>query len=242
MVHGLELFLEHILHDGDVLEGDGAFLEETFGHLAVHDLVHQLADALLGIFGEAARGSFHSIGHHQDSLLLGEGVWSGIGEDGRVGLLAGVFVLPGDVEVFRHAATVVGGNEVLDDLGQVVFFGQFQAVGHVADDYLRALFVRQVLVGIDAARLILGEEHRLLHLADIVVEGTGSHQLGVAADSIGCRRRQVGHLHGVLEGAGHGLGHAAQQRGVDVAQLHQCDVGREAERLFYQEQQGVGEE
>ena len=80
------------------------------------------------------------------------------------------------------------------------------------------------------------------HLADVVVEGAGSHQLGVAADSIGCRRRQVGHLHGVLEGAGDGLGHPAEQGSVDVGQLHQRDVGREAEGLFHQEQQGVGEE
>ncbi len=242
MIHCLEFLLEYILHHGDVLEGDGTFLEETFGHLSVHDFVHQLADALLRIFRQAARCGFHGVGHHQYGLLLGEGVRAGIGEDGRVGFFAGVLVLPGDVEVFRHATAVVGGDEILDDFGEVVLLGQLQAVGHVADDHLRALLVGQVLVRVDAARLVFGEKHGLLHLADVMVEGAGTHQLGIGADGIGCRRRQVGHLHGVLEGARHGFGHPAEQGSVDVGQLHQCDVGREAEGLFHQEQQRVGEE
>ena len=114
MVHRLQFLFEHVFHYGDILEGDGAFFEVAFGHLSVHYLVHQFSDAFLRIFGQAARGGFHGIGHHQNGLFLGEGVGAGIGEDGRVGFFAGVFVLPGNVEVFGLSLSVVGGNEVFD--------------------------------------------------------------------------------------------------------------------------------
>ena len=46
----------------------------------------------------------------------------------------------------------------------------------------------------------------------------------------------------MLEGAGNCLGHAAQQAVVDVGQFDQGDIGGKAERLFHQEEQGIGEQ
>ena len=242
MVDGLQLFLEDALHRRDVFEGDGALLEVVLFHLCVDNLVHQVADALFRVFGQAARCRFHGVRHHQDGLFLGERVGAGVGEQFFVGLLAGVFVFPRDVEVFRLAAAVVGGDELLDDLGQVVLLRQFQPVRHVADDHLCALLVVEVLVRVDAARLVLGEEYRILHLADVVVQGARTHQLAFGADTVGCFGGKVRHLHGVLERARNCLRHPPQQAVVDVGQLHQRDVRREAEGLFYQEKQRVGEE
>ena len=80
MVYSLQLLLEYVLHGGDILEGDGAFLEIAFCHLRIDNLVYQVADALFRIFGQAARGCLYGIRHHQDGLLLAERVGTGIGE------------------------------------------------------------------------------------------------------------------------------------------------------------------
>ena len=46
MVYSLQLLLEYVLHGGNILEGDGAFLEIAFCHLRIDNLVYQVADAL----------------------------------------------------------------------------------------------------------------------------------------------------------------------------------------------------
>ena len=64
---------------------------------------------------------------------------------------------------------MMGCDEVFDDFGKIALFRQFQSVRYVADHDLCALFVAEVLVWVDAARLVLGEEHRVLHFADVMV-------------------------------------------------------------------------
>ena len=51
VVDGAQFLLEDALYRGDILEGDGAELEEALAHLRVDDFLHQVADALFGIFG-----------------------------------------------------------------------------------------------------------------------------------------------------------------------------------------------
>ena len=51
MVYSLQLLLEYVLHGGNILEGDGAFLEIAFCHLRIDNLVYQVADALFRISG-----------------------------------------------------------------------------------------------------------------------------------------------------------------------------------------------
>ena len=235
MIDGLQLLFEHFLHGSDVFEGDGALLEVPFGYLRVDNFLHQVADAFFVILGQAARSGLYRVGHHQNGLFLGERIRTGVGEHGFVWLFSRVFVLPRNVEIFGFPFAVVGCYEVLDDLGQVVFFGQFHAAGNVADDYLRTLFVVQVFMRIDTSPLVFGEEHGILHLTDVVVESAGTYQLALGTDAVGGFGSQVGHLHGVLEGAGHGFGHAAQQRIVDVGQFDQRHVRGKAECLFQYE-------
>ena len=54
MVYSLQLLLEYVLHGGNILEGDGAFLEIAFCHLRIDNLLYQVADALFRIFGQTA--------------------------------------------------------------------------------------------------------------------------------------------------------------------------------------------
>ena len=49
MVYSLQLLLEYVLHGGNILEGDGAFLEIAFCHLRIDNLVYQVADTLFRI-------------------------------------------------------------------------------------------------------------------------------------------------------------------------------------------------
>ena len=54
VIHRLQLFFEYGFHGGDVLEGDGAFLEVAIFYLRIDDFLYQIADAFFGIFGQAA--------------------------------------------------------------------------------------------------------------------------------------------------------------------------------------------
>ncbi|MPN49233.1 hypothetical protein SDC9_196848 [bioreactor metagenome] len=89
---------------------------------------------------------------------------------------------------------MVGGDEVFNDFGQVVFLSQLNAIGYVADYNLCTLFVTEFFVRVDAARLVLGKENGVLHLSDIVVEGSGTYQLAFGTDAYGCFCRKVGYL------------------------------------------------
>ena len=137
---------------------------------------------------------------------------------------------------------MVSGDEILDYFGEIVLLGQLQPVRHMADDDLGTLLIAQILVRIDSTRLVLGEEHRILHLADVMIQRSGTYQLAFGSDAVGRFCRKVGNLHGMLEGAGNCLGHAAQQAVVDVGQFDQGDIGGKAKRLFHQEEQGIGEQ
>ena len=75
VVNRLQLLNEYSFGIGDIAECDGTFLEITFIHLGVDELVDKIADALFRIVGKGARGCFYGICHHQDGLFLGEGVW-----------------------------------------------------------------------------------------------------------------------------------------------------------------------
>ena len=75
-----------------------------------------------------------------------------------------------------------------------------------------------------------------------MVERSRSHHLRFRADFVGHFRRQVGHLHGVIESALRHFRHAAQQAVVDVGQFHQRHARSEAEHPFYEIHQRVGEQ
>ena len=71
---------------------------------------------------------------HQDSLLFGERVGTGVGECLLVRVFTGVLVFPGDIEILRFPTAMVSGDEILDYFGEIVLLGQLQPVRHMADD------------------------------------------------------------------------------------------------------------
>ena len=54
MVYSLQLLLEYVLPGGNILEGDGPFLEIALCHLRIDNLVYPIADALFRIFEQTA--------------------------------------------------------------------------------------------------------------------------------------------------------------------------------------------
>ena len=156
MVDGLQLLDEHRLGILDVAERDGALAEIALSHLCVDDTFHKVADRLFGIVLQRARGSLHSVGHHQTGVFTCERIGSRIGEQQVVDGILGMLVLIVDIEVFGLAQSVVGGDEVANDLGQVVLVCHLHTFCHVTDDQLGTLNVRQHLVGIDT-RLVFSE-------------------------------------------------------------------------------------
>ncbi len=84
---------------------------------------------------------------------------------------------------------MVSGDEVLDHFGQLYLLGQLQSVGHMADDDLGALFIAQILVRVDSARLVFGEEHRILHFADVMIQRSGTYQLAFGSDALAASAR-----------------------------------------------------
>ena len=103
----------------------------------------------------------------------------------------------------------MGGDKVLDNIGQVVFLCQFQTFRHMTDDHLGTLHEGHALMGIDA-RLVLREIDGVQDLADVVVIGSGTHELALCADLIGNLCCKVTHLDGMLEGAGGYLAHTTE--------------------------------
>mgnify|MGYP006956034211 CR=1 FL=1 len=241
MINRLEAFDEHHLGEGDVTEGDRAFLEVTICHLTVDELVDQGADALLRVFLERAGGCLDRVCHHEDGLLTSERVRTRILEERLVDLLVGMRIAIMYVEVLGDARAVVRGDEVLDDAWQVHLLGYLETFRHMADDDLRTLQVGELVVGVDAS-LVLGEEHGVGHLADVVIQGSRTHQETVGVDAVGYLCGKVSHRDGVLEGAWGYLAQIAQDALVGVRQLEERHVGDEAEEFFYQVHQWVGQQ
>ena len=75
----------------------------------------------------------------------------------------------------QGAGAVVLRNEVRNLLGQIDFFGQLLAVGHVADDYSGTLRRPHVIVRV-VALLILDKIFRRRDLPDIVVKRANACQ------------------------------------------------------------------
>ncbi len=72
--------------------------------------------------------------------------------------------------------------KVLDDAWQIEFLGKLQSFRNVADDDLRALQVGELVVRIDTS-LVFGKEYRIGHLADVMIERTGTYQQAVGMNT-----------------------------------------------------------
>ena len=152
-----------------------------------------------------------------------------------------MLVFPLDVEILGHRSPVVRGDEVAYHLRQMVFLGQSQPFAHVADDNFRRPLFCELVVRVHA-RLVLREESRVEHLADVVVECARSDELRLRANLVSHFRCQVGHLQGVDKCALCHLRHAPEDGIVRVRQLYERHAAGKAEQFLNHVHQRVGKE
>ena len=231
MVYRLEALDEHELGEGEIAEGDRTLLEETFGYVAVDDAVDEFGDAFLGVLGERTRRCLHAVGNHKNGLLACERVRSGVLELRDVDVDVGMLVLVLDVEILRHAASVVGEDEVAYERRKIGFLCHAHAFGDVAHHDACALDVRHVVVRIDTC-LILGEEDGVFHLSDVVIECAGTHEQRVGAYLVGYLGCEISDGDRVLERAGSHLREVAEQSAIGIRQLEERNARHESEHLL----------
>ena len=82
----------------------------------------------------------------------------------------------------------------------VVLLGYLQSLCHVTYYYPCAILRLQARVGVHA-RLVFGEEHWVLHLAYVMIQGACSHQQTLGSYLSGYGSGKVAHHYRVLEGA-----------------------------------------
>ena len=76
---------------------------------------------------------------------------------------------------------MVFGNEISYPAGQSVATRQFKAIRYVADYYACAAIGVQIVVRI-APVLILAEELRAIHFADVVIKSTDTYERAICLD------------------------------------------------------------
>ena len=140
MIYGLETGDELLLSHFYIMECERTIFEVSFGHLSIDDVVDQRTEGFIGNRLQTPRGCLNRIGHHQDGLFQGTWIRTGISEGLFVDCFIGMTVEILNVEVFRLALTVMGGDETAQYGRQVMLLGHFQAVGHVLNDDLRTAF------------------------------------------------------------------------------------------------------
>ena len=175
MVNAFQSLYQYSLGGGDVAEGYGTFLEVSLCHLRVDDAVYYVGDGLLRIFRQRARCRLHTVCHHQYGLLTAEGVGARVAERCLVHVFVGVLVLVCGVEILGKALSVVREDEVAYHVGHAVLLRQLYSFCHVTGDNLRALLWLHPRMRVHSG-LVLGEEHGVGHLADVVVQCAGAHQ------------------------------------------------------------------
>ena len=164
-----------------------------------------------------------------------------VGEVSRVHLLVGMSAFLHNVEVFGAAGAMVRADKVDDLFRKPRFLRHLDAVEHVGDDDLGTLDVGDIVMRVIATMLVLSKIHRILHLADVMVQSPGASQQRVASNLIQHLVAEVGHLHTMLESAGRIRRQLPQQRRVGVVQLHQSEGGGQAKHLLEEEHQRKGQ-
>ena len=137
---------------------------------------------------------------------------------------------------------MMGTDKVDDGYREAGFFGNFHTIGNVFDDDARTLFVGQVVVRIDTSLLVFGKECRIYHLANVMIEGSRTHQSAVGSNLIGYLRSQITHCDGMLECARRHLTEVAQQPLIGVRQFYERDNGDKSKRLLHKKHQRIGQQ
>ena len=132
---------------------------------------------------------------------------------------------------------MVGADKFNDLLGKSLLLRHLDAVKHMRNDDLGTLHVGDVVMRVVATMLVLSKIHRVLHLTDIVIQGTRAGQQCIASNGKQHLVAEVGHLDGMLERARSHGGKLSKQRRVGVVQFHQSQGSGQAKQLLEEEDQ-----
>ena len=113
---------------------------------------------------------------------------------------------------------------------QPIALRQLHATAHMLADDARAALRLQLVVRVVAAELVLDVVAGLEHFADVVVVAAYAYQQGVRAHEVGRALRQVPHDDAVVERARRFVLQPAEQRRVQLRELHQLYARRHAEQ------------
>ena len=176
--------MECLFDGGEVTHGEVDILELAVLGLLLDDIINEFTDAGLVWLLEAAGGGLYRVADHQHGGLLGERRRTVVSEIGGIDLLIGMLTFFHNVEILSTSCAVVGTDELDDLLRQTSLLGHLDAIEHMGDDDLGALHIRDVVMRVVASVLVLSEIHRVLHLSDVVIQGTGTGQQVVASNGI----------------------------------------------------------
>ena len=219
MVHGREASDKDPADILDILERKGCLGELSVGDLCVDHLVDGRRDRGFGEVRQAARTSFDSVRHHEDSPFFGRRFGSRVAEDLLIDVLLRVRITIGIVEIAHERGAMMGGDEIDNRFGQVALSRQFFSFMNMRDNHLRRIAGIHLKERIIYVVLILYIVERIDYFSDIVVKRTCSYQECIRADCLRSLRREVRHLHGVLERTGCFFSELVQEIGVDIGQF-----------------------
>ena len=137
---------------------------------------------------------------------------------------------------------MVLGDELVDDPGEAVFAGEFDAVLDVSDDDEEAHGGGEFVVAVGVAGgLVFDEVLGLAEFADVVVVGADAAEEAVGADGVAGGFGHDADGEGVVEGAGGFLGEASEEGLVGVAEFQEGHGGGDVEDAFDGGEDGQGE-
>ena len=145
-----------------------------------------------------------------------------------------MLVLILDIKVLGLALSMMRGNQISYLHRQIILVCLFQAFGHMTDNDLSTLYIAQLVVRVNASRLVFRKIDRILYLTYIMVKSTCAHQLRIGIEFPRYLSGQITHLDAMLESAWCHFTHTPQQLLVHVTKLNKRYVGDEAEELLYQ--------
>ena len=102
----------------------------------------------------------------------------------------------------------------------------------MVDDDAGALFVGQFVVRINTRDLVFDKIHRMIHLADVVVERSGSRYQCVAANLVNTLFGQIGYLQRMLKSTRSAHAKLAQQLAVGIRKLQQRNIRDQRKHAF----------
>ena len=129
----------------------------------------------------------------------------------------------------------MGPYEFRDQIRQFMLPGKFQSVRNMFDYSGCTFFGREAVMIVRSTRrkaVILDKTGRIVHLPDVMVEGTGPDQECIGVDGT-CR--SIGHVHhleGMLEGSGSLVLKFTQKHIIGVTKFPEPRIGYQVEHLF----------